>query len=275
MNIAIDVFNYVFTALLIGVFLAWLSLLTSMFHSFTKTPFLNESKNQIKNLPKVSVILPARNEENYVGKCLDSLLQQDYKNFEVIVINDSSEDRTEEIIHKFSKNNEKIIAVNAKPKPDEWMGKNWACIEGFKHATGELLLFTDADTKFSKNLISLATKNLISERLDALTVIPRLKCIDYITKITLPMLSVFLHSRYSALKVNNPKKKIGYFFGSFYIIKREVYEKVGTHEIVKQEIIEDGALGKIVKESGFSLKMMRGEEHLEALYSRSPSEMWN
>ena len=89
------------------------------------------------------------------------------------------------------------------------------------------------------------------------------------------MLSTFLHSRYSALNVNNPKKGIGYFFGSFFIIQKEVYEKIGTHEKVKHEIIEDGALGKITKESGFRLKMVRGEHLLDAVYSRSSQEMWN
>jgi hypothetical protein len=89
------------------------------------------------------------------------------------------------------------------------------------------------------------------------------------------MLSTFLHSRYSALNVNNPKKEIGYFFGSFFIITREIYEGIGTHELVKQEIVEDGALGKITKESGGALKMVRGEHLIEALYSRSATEMWN
>jgi len=121
----------------------------------------------------------------------------------------------------------------------------------------------------------LAVAHLLSEKLDVLTVIPRLLCLDNITKITLPMLSTFLHSRYSALNVNNPKKGIGYFFGSFFIIKKETYEKIGTHEKVKHEIIEDGALGKITKESGFRLKMVRGEHLLDAVYSRSSQEMWN
>tara|TARA_B110001454_G_scaffold218848_1_gene248231 strand:- start:1302 stop:2513 length:1212 start_codon:yes stop_codon:yes gene_type:complete len=274
-DIIIDVFNFIFTIILIGVFLAWLSLLHSMFQSFTKTPFLDIFENNNTLTPKVSVILPARNEEDYISKCLETLTAQDYKNFEIIAIDDSSEDRTGEIIEKFSKKDSKIIHVTAREKPQNWMGKNWACMEGFKKATGEIMLFTDADTKFKKNVISLAVSHLESECLDALTVIPRLCCIDRITKITLPMLSTFLHSRYSALNVNNPKKKVGYFFGSFFVIKRKVYEEIGTHEKVKQEIIEDGALGKITKESGYVLKMVRGEHLIEAMYSRSSKEMWN
>ena len=274
-DIVVDVFNFVFTAILIGVFLAWISLLHSMFQSFTKTPFLDIFENKNTLTTKVSVILPARNEEDYISECLGTLSTQDYKDFEIIAIDDSSDDKTGKIIEEFTKKDPRIIHVTAREKPQNWMGKNWACMEGFKKATGDIILFTDADTKFKKNVITLAVSHLQSENLDALTVIPRLRCIDKITKITLPMLSTFLHSRYSALNVNNPKKKVGYFFGSFFVIKRKVYEEIGTHEKVKQEIIEDGALGKITKESGYALKMVRGEHLIEALYSRSSKEMWN
>ena len=274
-DVVIDVFNFIFTVILVGVFLAWLSLMHSMYQSFTKTPYLDRFENKSTSTPKVSIILPARNEEDFISKCLETLSTQDYNDFEIIAIDDSSEDKTGKIIEEFSKKKSKIIHVTARKKPENWMGKNWACMEGFKKATGEIILFTDADTKFEKNVITLAVSHLQSESLDALTVIPRLRCIDKITKITLPMLSTFLHSRYSALNVNNPKKKVGYFFGSFFVIKRKVYEEIGTHEKVKQEIIEDGALGKITKESGYALKMVRGEHLIEALYSRSSKEMWN
>jgi len=274
-DIAIDVFNYIFTAILIGVFLAWVSLTSSMYKSFTKTPYLDKFDNSSNQIPKVSIILPARNEEKFIGKCLESFVNQDYTNYEIMAIDDSSDDKTWEIIEKYAKKSDKVVPVKAASKPDGWMGKNWACMEGFKRASGDLLLFTDADTVYSKKVLSLAVAHLLSEKLDVLTVIPRLLCLDNITKITLPMLSTFLHSRYSALNVNNPKKGIGYFFGSFFIIKREVYEKIGTHEKVKHEIIEDGALGKITKESGFRLKMVRGEHLLDAVYSRSSQEMWN
>ena len=274
-DIAIDVFNYIFTAILIGVFLAWVSLTSSMYKSFTKTPYLDKFDNSSNQIPKVSIILPARNEEKFIGKCLESFVNQDYTNYEIMAIDDSSDDKTWEIIEKYAKKSDKVVPVKAASKPDGWMGKNWACMEGFKRASGDLLLFTDADTVYSKKVLSLAVAHLLSEKLDVLTVIPRLLCLDNITKITLPMLSTFLHSRYSALNVNNPKKGIGYFFGSFFIIKKEVYEKIGTHEKVKHEIIEDGALGKITKESGFRLKMVRGEHLLDAVYSRSSQEMWN
>ena len=180
-----------------------------------------------------------------------------------------------QIISNYAKKRSKIIPVSARTKPDGWMGKNWACMEGYRKATGELLLFTDADTKHSQNVISLAVSHLLTFNLDALTVIPKMVSLDWWTKITLPMISTFLHTRFSAIRVNDPAKKTGYFFGSFFIITKKTYEKVGTHEGVKQEIIEDGALGKKVKDSGHKMKMVRGDHLIDAVWARDKSTLWN
>ncbi|MBI3253265.1 MAG: glycosyltransferase, partial [Nitrosopumilales archaeon] len=188
---------------------------------------------------------------------------------------DSSDDTTADIIKQYAQKSSKIVYVSARKKPDGWIGKNWACMEGYKKATGQLLLFTDSDTKHSQNVLSLAVSHLLSLNLDALTVIPKMLCLDRWTKITLPAISTFLHTRFSALRVNDPAKKTGYFFGSFYLIKNETYRSVGTHEGVKSELIEDGALGKKVKESGFRMRMARGEHLVEAVWARDFDTLWN
>jgi cellulose synthase/poly-beta-1,6-N-acetylglucosamine synthase-like glycosyltransferase len=246
-----------------------------MMASFAKTPYLDRFEKKSHPNPKVSIILPARNEEGFIEKCLDSLLCQDYNNYEIIAIDDSSEDNTGKIIAEYASKNEKIIHVTARPKPDGWMGKNWACSEGYGRATGELLLFTDSDTVHSKSVVSLAVDHLLSLDLDALTVIPKMNCLDTWTRITLPVLSTFLHTRFSALRVNDPSKKTGYFFGSFFIITRKTYESVGRHEGVKNEIIEDGALGKKVKESGHKMRMVEGTHLVDAVWARDWSTLWN
>ena len=246
-----------------------------MIDSFRLTPSLDKFENKIKTNPKVSIILPARNEEKFISKCLDSLIDQDYKNYEVIAINDSSDDSTGEIISRYARKYSKIISVSARAKPDGWMGKNWACMEGYRKASGKLLLFTDADTKHSNKVISLTVAHLISFNLDALSAIPKMITLDFWTNITLPMISTFLHTRFSALNVNNPSKKTGYFFGSFFIMKKETYEKVGMHEGVKHEIIEDGALGKKVKESGFKIRMVKGDHLIDAIWARDKETLWN
>mgnify|MGYP006272759463 FL=1 len=271
----LDLLNYSFVVILVAISGVWISLIKSMADSFRLTPMMDEFNHSRHSNPKVSIILPARNEEKFIAKCLDSLLAQDYTNFEIVTIDDSSEDQTGKIISEYAQKDPRIIHITARAKPDGWMGKNWACIEGYKKATGQLLLFTDADTKFENNVISLAVGHLESSELDALTAIPKMNCLDRWTKSTLPVISTFLHTRFSAIRVNDPTKKTGYFFGSFFIIRKKTYESVGTHEGVKHEIIEDGALGKKVKESGFKMKMVRGDHLIEAVWARDGTTLWN
>jgi len=274
-NILLDVINYILVAILIGVSATWIALIKSMLRTFNESPFLDKFEKKECSKPKVSIILPARNEEKFIEKCLNSLLNQDYDNYEIIAINDSSKDSTGNIIKEYSKKFPKVIFVDAKPKPDGWIGKNWACIEGYKKASGDLLLFTDADTTHTSSVISLAVSHLLSLELDVLTVIPRMLCLDKITKITLPMISTFLHTRFSALRVNDASKGTGYFFGSFFIIRKSTYDSVGTHEGVKGELVEDGALGRKVKESGFKMRMVRGEHLVDAVWARDMPTLWN
>jgi len=274
-NIILDIINYILVAILIGVSATWIALIKSMLKTFHESPFLDKFEKKEHGKPKVSIILPARNEEKFIEKCLDSLIKQDYDNYEIITINDSSNDATGDIIKKYSEKFPKVVFVDAKPKPDGWMGKNWACNEGYKKASGDLLLFTDADTVHTSSVISLAVSHLLSLELDALTVIPRMLCLDKITKITLPMISTFLHTRFSALRVNDASKGTGYFFGSFFIIRKSTYDSVGTHEGVKGELVEDGALGRKVKESGFKMRMVRGEHLVDAVWARDMPTLWN
>ncbi|MFL6341918.1 MAG: glycosyltransferase [Nitrososphaeraceae archaeon] len=272
----IIIINAILTVIMFGVFGTWIYFIGYIIKSFKRSPTIESiDKYTISKNPKVSVILPARNEEEYIAKCLESLLGQDYPNFEIIAVNDSSNDKTGDIIYEYAKKNSCIVTVNAKPKPDGWAGKNWACYEGYLRATGDVFLFTDADTVHSPYTMSLALGHVLRDNLDAITAIPRLLCKDVWTKITLPMLSNFLHSRFSPLRVNNPKTKTGYFFGSFYMITRRTYEMVGTHKIVKHELVEDGALGGMVKEQKFRMKMVRGERYIEAMWSRDFQTLWH
>jgi chlorobactene glucosyltransferase len=271
----IIIINGILAAIMFGIFGTWIYFIGYMIKSLKQSPMLEPiTKSPISKIPKVSVILPARNEEKYIAKCLDSLLNQDYQNFEIIAINDSSTDRTVDIMYQYATQGT-LVVVDSKPKTDGWAGKNWACYQGYLKATGDVFLFTDADTVHSPSTMSLAIANLLEQNLDALTAIPKLLCQDIWTKITLPVLSNFLHSRFSALRVNYPKTKTGYFFGSFFIITRSTYETVGTHEIVKHELVEDGALGSRVKEGKFRMKMVRGERHIDAIWARDFKTLWD
>lgn len=258
------------------IFFAWTYFLIYSIKSITQVPRLHSHKSYKDMLiPMVSIILPSRNEEKYIEKCLDSLLRQDYPNYEIIAIDDSSSDKTGAIIKGYSISHSNIIHVDAGPKPEGWTGKNWACYQGYLKSRGDLILFTDADTTHSVSTISLAVTHLSIGELDALTAIPKILALDFWTRITLPILWTFSLARFSALKANNPKTKVGYFFGSFFIIKRKAYENVGTHKSVREEVIEDGELGRKVKEHGFRLRVFHGEKHIKAVWARDASSLWH
>jgi chlorobactene glucosyltransferase len=275
MEHALTIANLVLAVIMAGIFGVWMYFLMYMTKSFWQSPMLDSfDRTKVSRSPKVSVILPARNERCYIARCLDSLLGQDYPNFEIIAINDSSTDGTGEIMKAYAANDLRVLHIDASPKPEGWTGKNWACYQGFLQARGELLMFTDADSEHLPSTMSLAVGHLISENLEALTAVPRLICNDFWTKMTLPVLATFLHTRFSPIRVNDPNSKTGYFFGSFFIITRNTYEAIGTHEGVKDELVEDGALGSKVKASKFRMKMVRGESHIDAVWARDLPTLW-
>jgi chlorobactene glucosyltransferase len=261
----------------IGIFGTWLYFLIYMLKSFKESPTLRHFEEPSNRaFPLISVIVPARNEEAYITKCLDGLVKQNYPNFEIVLVDDSSEDGTWEIMQKYStRYKERITSLQAGVKPGGWVGKNWACYRGYLRCKGQLLLFTDADTDHNPLAMKLAEQNLRRYNADAVTVIPKLLCKEMWTKIILPMLSIFLHTRFSCLRVNNPRTKIGYFFGSFYLITRSSYEAIGTHKIVRQELVEDGALGAELKNKKFLIRMVRGESFITAFWARDLDTLWH
>jgi chlorobactene glucosyltransferase len=262
---------------IIGSLGIWINLFFTLKKSLHFSPVISKSNkiNMKKNL--VSIIIPARNEEKYIKNCILSLLDQNYNNYEIIVVDDNSSDKTIEILQSLKNNNhdDKIRILKAGKKPQDWVGKNWPCYVGYKNSRGDHLLFTDADTIHYSNSVSDSIYTLLEHNLDVLTAVPNLIYPTFIVKMVLPVLSIFMFSRYSPIRVNDPKIKLGYLFGSFFIISKTVYEKIGTHECVKSEIVEDGALGQKIKEAGYKLKMFRGEDLLRAYWARDFYTLWN
>jgi chlorobactene glucosyltransferase len=276
--------------LLVGLVLftlaMWLYCMFFLLYSFRHSPRLDghhifsEKAKQAKDnrdykipkpIPTVSIIIPCRNEEKDVQKCIDSLLGQDYCGLmEIIAVNDCSTDKTSEIIHSYSSSPSVLLGkpladslssahkesrpifkpIDIKAKPEGWTGKNWACYQGYLNSSGEILLFIDADTTMASPIVlSLAVGQMLQEDLDAITARPHLTYEDNLwLKITMPIVWFTSHVIYSASSVNNPRKRNnGFVFGSFYLVTRKAYEMIGTHEAVKNEIAEDAAIGELIK----------------------------
>jgi chlorobactene glucosyltransferase len=234
------------------------------------------------SLPFVSVIVPVRNEEKYIQRCLISLLAQDYPRFEVIVIDDDSTDNTLKAIEKIKKSRgrlryqeidkrsllaeeteeeTKLRILSLTAKPEGWAGKTWASEKGYLKSKGSILLFTDGDTYYhKKDVISQALSYMQRQNLDVLTGVPSTgKINDFWSKIVLPLWGVLgiLFGVNNTADVNNPKSKYAYLMGSFFIIKRRVFEDIGTFQVVRGVLQEDKALGFRIKEQGYNLKIIR------------------
>jgi chlorobactene glucosyltransferase len=171
----------------------------------------------------------------------------------------------------------KTVPINKKTnKPAGWTGKTWVCYQGYINSTGNILLFTDADTTHSYCTLSLYLHFYLSNKLNALTLIPRLRAEDFWTSLTLPILWTLSYARYSPLKANNPNTRVGgYFFGSSIMIGRDAYEIIGTHERVREEIVEDVELGRIVKDHGLRCLVVHGEHHTTAIWARNLGTLWD
>lgn len=230
-----------------------------------------QSYDEIKQgLPMVSVILPARDEQDNIQLCLDSLILQDYLRYEIIAVNYCSTDTTGKILQKIAATStpeRNIKIVELKAKPSGWVGKNWACFQGYRRSSGQVLLVTDADTIHAPDTLSLAARHMVDEELDALTARPQITSSNAWTKIVLPMVWMVSHIAYSAIKVNNLNSKTGFVFGGFYLITREAYESLGTHQSIKHEMAEDLAIGEKLKHGKYRLRMFLGEENIQTSWA--------
>jgi len=218
-----------------------------------KIPYIEEELEE-KNLPYLSIIIPARNEEKYVRNTLNSLKEQDFKNFEIIFVDDNSQDKTLDIVKEF----EGVRILSLKGVEEGWVGKNWACYNGAKLAKGEWLLFLDADSKLERDTLRRALGFSLKRNLDILSLAPNINCIGFWSKVTTPLYLSLMNLFLPYEKVNNPKDKRVYLFGSFILIKRSTYWKMGGHEAVKGEMVEDRALGSLAKEKGFRVMLVKG-----------------
>jgi glycosyltransferase involved in cell wall biosynthesis len=170
--------------------------------------------------------------------------------------------------------NLKIISIE--DKPQDWKGKTWAMQQGYLKSKGDILLFTDADTKYiSKDALLLTVSYMQKEKLDALTGILFSELRDFLSKIVMPLWATFsvIFGR-NASKMNNPKSKVAYLLGAFIMIKRKVLEDIGTFDSVRNAIQEDKVLGEHLKYRGFKVKIIKTHDLISGFWSRDPYTLW-
>jgi glycosyltransferase involved in cell wall biosynthesis len=217
--------------------------------------------------PRISIIVPARNEEAEIENCLRSLLALDYDNYEIIAVNDRSTDRTGEIMEWVSQNTKSKTAnagaaelriIHHAALPPGWLGKTHAMWAAANHATGDWLLFTDADVIFKPDSLRRALAYAEAEPADHVVLFPRMimkRPGEYMMIAFFQTMFMFGHRPW---KVADPSTDDHMGVGAFNLVRRKVYESVGTYETLRMEVLDDMKLGKVVKNSGFAQRNVFG-----------------
>lgn len=203
---------------------------------------------------RVSVLIPARNEERNVGRCLDSLLVQTHENYEILVVDDQSSDGTWPIIERYAREHpERIRAIRGRPLPEEgWNGKPHALHQLAEQATGEYLLFTDADTVHRPDSIAWAVTNLEAHRVDFLSAYTGQELGTFGEALLVPIMYLMTAVVMPIWMVTVPRASLFSFaIGQFVMIRRDTYRSVGGYEAISREINDDIAMARLVRRAGF------------------------
>lgn len=219
--------------------------------------------------PTVSVIVPARNEQDCLASCLESLISQTGVSFEIIVVNDHSEDRTLEIAESFPQ----IQVVEAGPLPPGWSGKNNALTTGVQKARGSWLLFTDADTVHLPGSLARSLTEAIQRRADFLSYSPQQEVWGFSEKAVMPVIFSELAATYQPSRVSDPKSRVAAANGQYILVSRKMYDLVGGHAAVGPALLEDVALARAVKQAGGRIFFRYGGDAVRTRMYRSFAQL--
>ncbi len=222
----------------------------------------------------VSVIIPARNESRNIETAVSSILSSAYQPMELLVVDDRSTDDTEAIVERLAAGDARLRLIRGERLPDGWYGKPWACFQGYQAAGGDLLLFTDADTRHDPELLGRAAGAMRQTGADLVTVAPRQLCVSFWERLIMPQIWLLLGLRYHPAAVNRGRRGRDVIAnGQFILTTREAYEAVGTHAAVRHEVAEDLALAQTYVRASRRLHFAFAERFMETRMYRSLGEL--
>ena len=260
--------------MLISIVLLVVILTVTLFNAVT-APMLKKFVG-LQHYPRVSVLIPARNEEANIGPCIEGFLSQNYGNFEIHVLNDQSTDRTGAIIEKFGEQYPEVQAIQGKPLPVGWGGKNWACHQLSQHADGEILIFTDADNRPAPNAIANTVAYMQKLELGLFSAFPEKVTVTLAEKLVVPVIDMFVYaglplwltyfSRFPSLAAAS---------GLWIAFTREAYQLIGGHQAVSNQIVEDVELSRLAKRKGIKILTSAGTRVVSCRMYQSFNEVWD
>jgi glycosyltransferase involved in cell wall biosynthesis len=212
--------------------------------------------------PRLSVVVPARDEASGIGRAVGSLLAQDYPDLEVIVVDDRSSDATGEVLRELAARDSRLLTMRIDELPAGWLGKNHALWRGAGLATGEWILFTDADVVFAQGALRRAVGYAADEGLDHLTLAPRLVARGFWLRAFIAFFAYAFVALWGAYLANDPKTKRGVGIGAFNLVRASAYERIGTMRALSLRPDDDIRLGRRLRAFGFRQRVLNGNELL-------------
>ncbi len=227
----------------------------------------------------VSIIVPARNEERNIRRCVESLLEQDYESYEVIVVDDDSTDGTSRILDDIARlhpHADRLWVLRLRELPQGWAGKPHALHAGVQEACGDWLLFTDADTWHAPGALRSAVTQAVSEKVDLLSLSSDQELPGFWDKVMMPLAYIGISMQYPASKVNDPNSPVAIANGQYILLRREVYDLLGGYARpeLRGTLLDDRDLAMLVKANGFRLRFVDGQGLVHARMYEGLAEIW-
>jgi len=244
--------HYFWIALFGAIAAAWIVQAGRAAIGMSRVPRLRDSLPAADDdCPLISVIFGARDEAEKLAPALATLLAQDYPRYEVIAVNDRSQDATGSILREFARKNDRLKIVDVTELPAGWLGKPHALALGADKATGEWLLFTDADVHFAPDTLRRAARLVRDRGWDHLSLFTGFDMHGFWERVTLTYFTVGFILGNEPWLATNPRSQRYVGIGAFQLVRREVYDAVGGHRALAMEVVEDMKLGKLIKKGGF------------------------
>jgi glycosyltransferase involved in cell wall biosynthesis len=249
----------------LGVLLAlvWTSRFIDAVVGMKRVPDLKDAEwdRTPQATPRVSLIVPALNEQEHVEQALTALANLEYPNYEIIAINDRSTDRTGEIMERVARaSGGRVRVVHITQLPAGWLGKTHAMWMGAQQATGEWLLFTDADIHFRPDTLRRTMTAVEATEADHFVLLPHLRTGTKGERAMYAFFQLMFVFAHRPWKVHDPKTRDSIGIGAFNLIRRSAYESLGTYAALKMAVVDDMMLGEVVKRRGFRQRCAYGHE---------------
>lgn len=210
-------------------------------------------------LPRVSIIVPARNEAATIEPAVRSLLAIDYPDYELVVVDDRSEDATGEILERLRAENGRLSVVHVRELPAGWLGKTHAMWSAAAQSTGEWILFSDADVVHAPEALRRAVRYAEQEQADHMVLLPTMLMESVGERMMVSFFQAMFIFASRPWKVRDPKVRDSMGVGAFNLVRRSAYEKIGTYESMRLSVVDDMRLGEKVKQAGLASCVAFGE----------------